>query len=155
MVDVVSVLESEKAALWARLQDYIDEMGAYVPVERVNGAYEYGHFDDYWREAGRFPFWAITGGKRAGFALVRFANEYQAMQMAEFYIAPEHRRTGTGLDFARQLLRRYPGPWKIRQIASNTRAIAFWHRVVAPYGYSEQRFVDREIPRVEQSLTVA
>ena len=37
---------------------------------------------------------------------------------------------------------------------TNLPAIAFWHRVEEPYGYSEMRFHDRGFDRVEQTLTV-
>jgi predicted acetyltransferase len=154
-VEVVAVAQAEKPELWSFLQDYIAEMTAFVDVPRIDGVYPYEFFDLYWKDPNRFPFWALVDGERGGFALVRFADEHRAMQMAEFYITPAHRRSGIGLDFAHQILRRYPGYWKIRQIATNAPAIAFWHRVVSPYGYSEERFVDREIPRVEQTLTVA
>ena len=56
--------------------------------------------------------------------------------MAEFFIVNRWRRRGVGLSFARQLLARFPGPWKLHELANNTGAIAFWHRVLggfAPY----------------------
>jgi predicted acetyltransferase len=56
--------------------------------------------------------------------------------------------------FARSLLTRFPGPWKIRQIGANTGATAFWRRVEEPYGYTEETFVDKGTDMIEQTLTV-
>jgi predicted acetyltransferase len=94
----------------------------------------------------------VVDGQRVGFALVRF--EPQHMRMAQFYIAPEHRRGKLGMNFARALLARHPGPWRIRQMAVNANAVAFWRRVVEPFDHSEVCFNDKGLDRVEQTLTV-
>jgi len=39
-------------------------------------------------------------------------------------------------------------------MAANTPAVAFWRKVTAPYGYSEDLFHDRGLDRVEQTLIV-
>lgn len=96
----------------------------------------------------------MVDGEHIGFALVRFAPEHDAMQMAEFFVLPSHRRGGSGSRFALGLLKRFPGPWKIRQIAANTGATAFWRRVAQPFGYTEDTFPQSGIDRIEQTLTV-
>ena len=151
---IVPVPLSEKADLWAMFQLYAGELAPMVNLKPVDGVYRYAHFDSYWQEGQRWPFWAVQDGRRIGFALLRFAAEYDAMQMAEFFVLPAHRRDGTGSRFAHGLLKRFPGPWKIRQIAANTGATAFWRRVAEPYGYTEETFAQDGIDRVEQTLTV-
>ena len=152
-VHVQPALASEKAALWDMLQAYIAELSAYTGGEPVDGVYPYQYFDPYWSDASRWPYWALAEGRRIGFALV-YREEPDVMRMAEFYIRPDCRRNGRGVDFARQLLARYPGPWRIRQIALNEPAVAFWHRVLEGWTYSETRFQHDGLERFEQSVTV-
>jgi predicted acetyltransferase len=150
--EIVAVPESEKPDLRTMYQRYASELAPMANITPVNGQYVDPTFDDYWREEKHWPFWASRDGLRVGFALVRYEPEH--MRMAQFYIAPEYRREDLGLIFARTLLARYPGPWRIRQMAVNTKAVAFWRRVVEPFDYSESHFIDKGIDRVEQALTV-
>jgi predicted acetyltransferase len=152
--EIVAVPPSEKSELWAMFQTYAAELAPMVNLKPTDGVYPYAYFDDYWRDDQRWPFWAMENGKRIGFALVRFAPEHNAMQMAEFFVVPARRRDGTGSRFAQGLLQRFPGLWKIRQIGVNTGATAFWRRVAEPYGFTEEMFVVDDIDRVEQTLTV-
>jgi predicted acetyltransferase len=151
---IVAVPLSEKADLWTMLQIYAAELAPMVNLQPVDGVYPYAYFDDYWQDDQRWPFWAIEGGARIGFALVRFVPELNATQMAEFFILPEYRRGGAGSHFAKGLLTRFPGPWKIRQILANKAATAFWRRVAEPYGYTEETFSQNGIDRIEQTLMV-
>ena len=152
--DVVAVPLSEKADLWTMFQRYARELASMATGKSVKGEVSYPTFDNYWREDRHWPFWAMHNGERIGFALIRFAPERNAMQIAEFYILPEFRRDGAGLSFARALMERHPGPWTMRQMAVNTVAVAFWRGVAKPYGFTETRYVDKGIERIEQALTV-
>lgn len=149
---IAPVPVGEKQLLWDMLQTYIDELSVYAGIQRVNGAYEYKFFDAYWGDEGRWPFWAMADDHRAGFALI--LRDGDAMRVGEFYILPEFRRSNLGVSFARALLARFPGPWKIRQMAANKLAVAFWRRTLAPYGYTEANFVARDLERFEQTLIV-
>jgi predicted acetyltransferase len=153
-VDVVPVPLWEKTELWAIYQEYAGELAPYVNLKPVNGVFADPRFDLYWTEERRWPFWASVSGKRAGFALVHFDGEHNAMRMGEFYVAAELRNTGVGMAFAQALLAKFPGPWRIRQIVANAGATAFWRRVAAPFGYSEVEFDHNGIPRIEQALIV-
>lgn len=149
---VAPVPIGEKPLLWDMLQAYIDELSVYAGVERVNGVYEYASFDAYWTDERRWPFWAMEEGRRAGFALILRDDAAGAMRIGEFYIRPEFRRAKLGAAFAQALLHRFPGSWKIRQIAANQPAVAFWRRTLAPYAYTEANFIDRDLERFEQTL---
>jgi predicted acetyltransferase len=151
---IIAVPSSEKSDLWAMFQTYAAELAPMAGVTPVDGVIPYPYFDDYWQDETRWPFWAVLDGARIGFALVRFAPEDNAMQMAEFFILPAHRRGGSGLNFAHDLLARFPGPWKIRQIVANKGATAFWRRVAEPYSHTEETFPQNDIDRIEQTLTV-
>jgi predicted acetyltransferase len=151
---IVPVTLAEKADLWAMFQLYGAELAPMAIGKPVKGEVPYPSFDHYWREDRHWPFWGMHEGRRIGFALIRFAPEHDAMQIAEFYILREYRRDGAGTSFARSLMQRYPGPWKMRQMAVNKPAVAFWRKVAAPYGFTETEYCDKGIDRVEQTLTV-
>ena len=153
-VEVAPIAAGDKPALWDMLQDYIAEMTAYVDIARVNGAFEYPGLDEYWTDANRWPFWAIVGGATAGFALLR-RDADGSMVMAEFYTQPRFRRSGVGLSFARQLLARFPATWILSEFATNAGAIAFWHRAIEGYAYTERSYVGGQgKERLEQRVNV-
>ena len=155
MVEVVPVSESAKMELWARLQDYIRELMPYEGGEiPESGDFDYPHFDLYWRESGRWPFWGVVDGKRVAFALVRDTGA--RIEMAEFYSFPEHRRSGTALAFARAVMGRFPGPWELSQFAQNAAAVAFWRRVIADWPFEESRYTGPTSgqPRLLQTFIV-
>jgi predicted acetyltransferase len=152
--DIEPAAPADMPALVAELQDYIEEMTAYVDIAKVDGAYEYPGLDLYWVEQDRSVFWALADAQRAGFAMLR-RREDGAMVMAEFYVRPAFRRTGLGLSFARQLLERFPGVWILSEFATNAGAIAFWHRVIAGYAYTERSYVGGQgKDRLEQRVSV-
>jgi len=153
-LEIVATPEGDKSALWDMLQTYIAGMTAYVDVKPVNGLYAYEHFDKYWTDSDRFPFWAIHAGERVGFALVWQDRDHGVFRMAEFYVRPQSRRLNLGTAFARDVIEQFPGQWKIRQIARNTPAVAFWRRTLAPYDYTEENFEDRGLERWEQSFYI-
>jgi predicted acetyltransferase len=152
-LEIVAAPESDKPALWNMLQTYIAGMAAYVDVKPVNGIYPYEHFDKYWTDD-NFPFWAIHSGERVGFALVWQDRDHDIFRMSEFYVRPESRRLNLGMAFARDVIDRFPGRWKIRQIARNAPAVAFWRRTLASYDYTETNFEDRGLERWEQSFVI-
>jgi predicted acetyltransferase len=146
----VAVPLAEKPALWRMLQRYILEMLPYTGQPHPGGDVPFPTFDSYWMEPGNWPFWAMVEDQRAGFALI--SREAGWTRVKEFYIQPEFRRGKLGLGFARQLLAMHPGQWKIRQMAVNTPAIAFWHGVIGEIEFSEERFADKGLDRVEQTF---
>ena len=154
-VRIRPVTADEKSALWDMLQTYIGELSAYTGGKPTDGMYPYAYFDPYWTDANRSPFWAVADDRHVGFALVYREGADGAMRMAEFYIRPECRRNGRGKDFAQQLLLRFPGAWRIRQIVLNQPAVAFWHRVLEGWAYSETRFWVDGLERFEQSVVVS
>jgi predicted acetyltransferase len=75
--------------------------------------------------------------------------------MAEFYSFSEFRRSGVALEFARQVLRRFPGPWEISQYCANLGAVAFWHRVIGDYDFQERVYVGEQgKERLQQTFIV-
>jgi predicted acetyltransferase len=151
-VEIAPVLLSEKPLLWDYFQRYCAELMPYGNFGPVDGIFEYKWFDLYWEEPGRFPFWAMADGNRAAFALV---HREERTEMAEFYSFPEFRRSGVAFEFARQILRRFPGAWEISQYRANLGAVAFWHRVIGGYDFQERVYVGEQgKERLEQTFIV-
>lgn len=151
-VEIAAVPHTEKALLWDHFQRYCAELMPFGNFAPVDGVFEYKWFDLYWRDPDRFPLWAIADGNRAAFALVHHGAR---TEMAEFYSFPEHRRSGIALDFARQILKRFPGPWETSEYRANVGAVAFWHRVIAGYSFQEREYIGQEgKERLSQTFTV-
>ena len=140
-VEVAPIPLADKPLLWDRIQHYMAELMAFGNFAPVDGVFQYEWFDLYWTDPSRFPFWAIVDNKRAAFALVHQENR---TDMAEFYSFPEFRRTGVAIDFARQILRRFPGPWELSEYRANVAAVTFWRRVIDAYPFEEQLYVGGE-----------
>ena len=150
-VQIVPIAVADKPVLWQRMQAYMAELMPFGNFGPVDGEFQYD-VELYWREPDRFPYWAMVDGRRAAFALIHCA---ERTEMAEFCTFPEFRRSGVGLDFARQLLTRFPGPWEISQYRAHQAAVSFWHRVVADYDYEERVYVGGQgKERLEQTFRV-
>jgi predicted acetyltransferase len=157
-VTIEQVTPRERDVLWRYLQFYIYDMSRFTGAQPVDGVFPYSHFDAYWGEGERrSAWWAKVGGEIAGFALVRLDAGEGRHEIAEFFIVNRWRRRGIGLSFARQLLTRFPGPWRLHELANNQGAIAFWRRVLggfAPYTEAPRGHVDG-IERIEQRFVVS
>jgi predicted acetyltransferase len=51
--------------------------------------------------------------------------------VAEFFVVRKHRRSGVGIEAARQLICPRPGQWEIAVVRANAGALGFWRRVTA------------------------
>jgi predicted acetyltransferase len=157
-VAIDRVPPSERDLLWRLFQFYCHDMSEFTRWRPPDGVFPYRYFDAYWRESEqRAAFWAKDAGGIAGFALVRVDPGDGRREIAEFFVLAGCRKQGIGMAFARQLLAQSPGPWKLHQLAGNTRAIAFWHRVLDGFArYEEAPLVYPDgMPRVEQRFVVS
>ncbi len=130
--------EEEKSLLVRLMELYLYEFTAYSG-EDINeyGCYGYSHIDDYWNEAGRFPYLIRVDGKIAGFALVcphcDYREEKEAQAVGEFFVMLKYRRKGVGSQAAVQLFDRHPGLWEVCYWQNNRPASVFWKNVVEAY----------------------
>lgn len=117
------------------LQSYLRELAPYFGGSTdPNTVQEYPYLDAYWQEPNqRYPFLLLVDGEIAGFA---FVNHYSRLDipntrcMAEFYVAPEFRRSGVGQLAAAKLFRLFPGRWEAAILTGNVRAELFWKRAI-------------------------
>jgi predicted acetyltransferase len=127
---------AEEAPVLANLMElYVHDLSEIVELQlKPDGRFGYPRLALYWREEGRFPFLVRVDGHLAGFALVSQGSEIsgdpRVWDMAEFFVARGWRKRGIGAAAARELWRRFPGPWEVRVLEGNHAARAFWASAV-------------------------
>lgn len=104
----------------------------------LDGRYGYEKLPLYWTEPERrFPFLIRRGPHLAGFALVTQgspgSDDPQDFDVAEFFVARKHRRSGVGRRAAFLLWDRFPVRWIVRVAEGNHRGRRFWESVIREY----------------------
>jgi predicted acetyltransferase len=136
--ELVKVRESEKSVLRQLLELYAHDFSEFDGADvNEHGFYGYTHFDYYWTEDSRYPFFIEVDGKLAGFVLV---NEYcyvvkepGAKSIAEFFVMRKYRRQGVGKWAAVQVFEKFPGKWEVIQHGDNEPSKIFWEIVIRAY----------------------
>ena len=107
-----------------------------------HGLYGYRYLDHYWTEPERLPFLVRVDGRLAGFALVRrrasAAGAPDELEMAEFFVLLKYRGKLIGHEAANWLFDHIHGRWRVRVLANNLPARAFWASAIGRY--SDGRF---------------
>lgn len=133
-VEVRLVAQEEKDVLAQLLELYLYDLSELTAADvGPHGRYGYRYLDDYWTESDRHPFLLRVDTRLAGLALVRSGSPHD---MAEFFVMRKHRRKGVGRRAALALFDMFPGEWRIRQLAANPAATAFWRSVI-PVPFTE------------------
>ncbi|HET8773073.1 MAG TPA: GNAT family N-acetyltransferase [Thermoanaerobaculia bacterium] len=139
MDDIQDIRSSPDLRRWiaAVAPHYIEELVA-VGAEYERDAQGVWHpaLLQYWlEEAGCSALAFAPGGDPVAFAFLGlqsfpFRRQQTQYVLAEFWVAPERRRSGTGGAFARSLFARFPGAWELTVLPANTSALAFWRAVI-------------------------
>jgi predicted acetyltransferase len=90
--------------------------------------------DRYWRNEGFHPLLIRVEERLAGFALINthsHRGEKVELNMAEFFIAREHRGRGVATEAVNLILTQYTGRWEIAVAEHNVAAKMFWSRTLA------------------------
>jgi predicted acetyltransferase len=141
MGDIQDVRSAPALRQWmgTAYADYLEELVVFgAAYERdAHGVWQPDHLS-YWIDNVACTALALVGeGQPVAFACIGLeAFPYRRQQtqfcLAEFWVAPEHRRGGTGAAFARSLFARFPGAWELTVLPANGRALAFWRAVLPP-----------------------
>ena len=139
----------EQAPILANLLElYAHDFSEFHPIELgADGRFGYKRLSSYWSERGRHPFLAKVDGRLAGLVLVSTGSEIAGSKtteseiagsktvwdMAEFFVVRRYRRRRVGTELARQVWRRFPGPWEVRVKESNQAARLFWQRAISEF----------------------
>src|SRR5581483_5468907 len=101
-----------------------DDHGCYPPFIDVGG---------YWRIEGFHPLLVRVDERRAGFALVNTHSRRGGkvdFNMADFFIAREHRGRGVATEVVRLVVDQFAGRWEIAAAEKNVAARMFWSRTL-------------------------
>jgi predicted acetyltransferase len=131
---------AEEPVLANLLQLYIHDLSEIFPKVALgaDGRFEYPRLPLYWSEPERrFPFLIRCGERLAGFVLATrgspVTTDPDVMDVAEFFVIRQYRRSSVGRDAAFLLWNRFPGPWTIRVVAHHASGAAFWRRIASEY----------------------
>ena len=121
----------ERSYLERLLVLYLYDMTEFVAEPDKELEYEYPNIERYWQDANRYPFFIEYDTMRIGFALVTESEENAVM--SEFFIPRHFRRLGIGAQAAWLIFDRFPGRWRVAEMAANRSAQRFWRRVIDEY----------------------
>ena len=110
---------------------YLYDMTEFVGEPQRELEYVYPDIERYWQEVERYPFFIEYDTMRIGFALVTETPEHTVM--SEFFIPRHFRRMGIGAQAAALIFDRFPGRWRVAEMASNRIAQRFWRQVIDEY----------------------
>ena len=99
-----------------------------------DGRFQNHDLDAYWREADHIPLLLSVERRLAGFALLNASSHSDLpvdRNMAEFFVARKHRRSGVGTAAAHTIFGRYPGMWEAAVARRNVGALPFWRSAIA------------------------
>jgi len=102
----------------------------------THGLYGYDYLDNYWTEAGRYPFLIRIDDNLAGFVMFRTITDStgnQYFSIAEFFIMRKYRKSGVGREAAFQIFDQFPGSWQVAEMVENVSAQLFWNKTIAEY----------------------
>jgi predicted acetyltransferase len=89
--------------------------------------------DDYWSRLNWSAALIRCRGNLAGFALINdetHSGLTAQCNMAEFFIVRKYRGNGVGRAAAEILFSRHTGSWEVAVARRNTRALAFWRKII-------------------------
>lgn len=81
----------------------------------------------------------VTAWRPAGFAFVANLSNFHEPAasdqwlMDDFFVMRKYRRTGVGTMLARWCFDAFHGRWEVAEMVQNTKAQAFWRRVIGDY----------------------
>jgi predicted acetyltransferase len=132
-VELQPIAPGEKDVLRRLMQLYLHDFSEFLGDDvDARGEYHYAYFDNYFRPEerdSRHAFFIRADGQLAGFVLVRQRDGENSV--AEFFVMRKYRRSAVGTVAARQVFARFPGDWKVAELAANLPAQAFWRKVIA------------------------
>jgi len=135
-VEVVEAEEEARPVLRRLVELYRYDFSEFDDADvDPHGEFGYRYLDNYWTESDRHAYLIRCDGRWAGFALVRSGDPHD---MAEFFVMRKYRRSGVGREVARDVLRRFPGRWTVRQLFTNRTATDFW-RAAIPHPFIERQ----------------
>ena len=137
-IEIEKVLEEQKSVLRQMMELYTYDFSEFTDDD-INeyGFYGYSHFDQYWTDADRHPFFIKVDNKLAGLVLV-FSHCYylkgdNIYSIAEFFVLKKYRNKHIGKISAHKIFDKFIGRWEINQHPKNIIAQNFWEKTIDDY----------------------
>jgi predicted acetyltransferase len=147
LLEIVPVTEQDLPAFGNLFQLYLYEYTGFTTWDvQADGRYHDPDFESGFDAPNRYLFFAKVDGKLAGLAMVENCTEDNVnftLHLREFFVMRKFQRQGIGTQFAVTLFNRFRGHWLVGQLLTNTRAIAFWRKVIADY--TDGHFTETEL----------
>lgn len=150
-VEIVPAAAEQRPVIDHLIQLYLYDFSEFMGWD-VDSSGRFGKdaLNGCWTEPWRHPYLIKADGKLAGFAIVDERDlgngRETVVDMAEFFVLRRFRRCGVGQAAATALFDLFPARrWRVRQVARNESAIAFWRHVIATYTcgqYQEETWHD-------------
>jgi predicted acetyltransferase len=138
----LEVAEARHApAIQAMMQLYTHDFSEQWFDRPIGELDEDGRFSDYpldpwWTEPDHEALLIRRGGHLAGFVLLdrhSHAGREVDRNVAEFFVARKHRRSGLGRWAAQAVFSRHPGVWEAAVTRRNVGALVFWRKAIAQH----------------------
>ncbi len=101
---------------------------------QADGRYRDDRLRTYLAYEEHWPLLINCSNEAVGFALVR-KSKPATHAIGEFFIHPNHRRSGLGRQAVAEILQKFPGNWELSFQNDNFKAALFWRRIVQELGY--------------------
>ena len=114
--------------------DYVNELRAFDANPSAGSAEDYPFLKTYLSHPTRLAL-AFGDASIHGFVLL-FEDPDPGdgeitMEIREFFVHPQYRRSGAGRGAVKALLRSWPGSWQLAVLERNTSALKFWQSVLS------------------------
>lgn len=146
MTELIKVTADKKAVLNNLMEKYLYEFSQWEKTDvDENGLFNYEWLDCYFTEENRYPYFIMSDGRLAGFALVsdypEVPKEPTDFCLSEFFIMYKYRRQGIGREAAYRIFDAHHGKWQLKRHPHNTASVYFWDSAVGKYTNGNFRLV--------------
>lgn len=119
-----------------------------------DGLYECSDFKKYFEKKNNHAFFIKIHEELAGFVLIDQLEIFPEVNwnMGQFFIVAKFQQSRIGANIAKQLFNRFPGEWSVGAIPQNTRAVAFWRKVISEYtqnNFHETKMTSEQLKTAE------
>jgi predicted acetyltransferase len=128
--------ETEQTVLENLFQFYIYEFSTMIQSIAVeqDGCFSLPDVKPYLTDMRYHTFLMTTGQALCGFVIVDTNSDSKdTRSIKEFFVMRKYAGRGIGKQAAIQVFERFPGKWRIHQVANNYSAQAFWRKTLDEY----------------------
>ena len=129
-VELKNVSAADKSIVEHLFQYYLYDMSEFSgwPLSDA-GTFTYPSdlLPPYWENPNHHPYFIVSEGEIAGFALVRRSPKNDHVwDMGQFFVLRKFRGLGLGREAFSQALQMHQGDWQVRVLPNNQAAHRFW-----------------------------